>query len=72
MVTTLGTERDAQLIDAIEGERKEPFMLHYNFPPYSVGEAGFKDERKVQNHGMIIPPLISSVRICLQGLIGIQ
>jgi len=40
VVTTLGTERDAQLIDAIEGERKEPFMLHYNFPPYSVGEAG--------------------------------
>ena len=37
---TLGTARDAQLIDAIEGERKDPFMLHYNFPPYSVGEAG--------------------------------
>lgn len=40
VVTTLGTERDAQQIDAIEGERKEPFMLHYNFPPYSVGETG--------------------------------
>ena len=40
MVATLGTGRDAQIIDAIEGERKEPFMLHYNFPPYSVGEAG--------------------------------
>ncbi len=40
VVTTLGTERDAQTIDAIEGERKEPFMLHYNFPPYSVGETG--------------------------------
>ncbi|MGB1238061.1 MAG: polyribonucleotide nucleotidyltransferase [Pseudomonadales bacterium] len=37
---TLGTARDQQLIDAIEGERKDPFMLHYNFPPYSVGEAG--------------------------------
>ena len=37
---TLGTARDAQLIDAIEGERKDPFMLHYNFPPYSVGECG--------------------------------
>jgi polyribonucleotide nucleotidyltransferase len=37
---TLGTSRDQQLIDAIEGERKDPFMLHYNFPPYSVGEAG--------------------------------
>ena len=40
MVATLGTGRDAQIIDAIEGERKEHFMLHYNFPPYSVGEAG--------------------------------
>ena len=40
VVATLGTGRDAQIIDAIEGERKEPFMLHYNFPPYSVGEAG--------------------------------
>jgi polyribonucleotide nucleotidyltransferase len=41
VVTTLGTGRDAQLVDAIEGERKENFMLHYNFPPYSVGETGF-------------------------------
>lgn len=40
VITTLGTERDAQKIDAIEGERKDPFMLHYNFPPYSVGECG--------------------------------
>jgi len=37
---TLGSTRDAQIIDALEGERKDPFMLHYNFPPYSVGEAG--------------------------------
>ena len=37
---TLGTARDQQIIDAIEGERKDPFMPHYNFPPYSVGEAG--------------------------------
>ncbi len=37
---TLGTSRDQQIIDALEGERKDPFMLHYNFPPYSVGEAG--------------------------------
>ncbi|MDF2181211.1 polyribonucleotide nucleotidyltransferase [Neptuniibacter sp. CAU 1671] len=37
---TLGTARDQQIIDAIEGERKDPFMLHYNFPPYSVGECG--------------------------------
>ena len=40
VVTTLGTGRDAQLIDALEGMRKENFMLHYNFPPYSVGETG--------------------------------
>ena len=40
VVTTLGTQRDAQIIDALEGERKEPFMLHYNFPPYCVGETG--------------------------------
>ncbi len=37
---TLGSTRDAQIIDALEGERRDPCMLHYNFPPYSVGEAG--------------------------------
>lgn len=40
VVTTLGTDRDVQLVDALEGERKEEFMLHYNFPPYCVGEIG--------------------------------
>jgi len=40
VVTTLGTGMDQQRIDAIEGEYKENFMLHYNFPPYSVGEVG--------------------------------
>lgn len=40
VVTTLGTERDAQTVDALEGEYKENFMLHYNFPPYCVGETG--------------------------------
>jgi polyribonucleotide nucleotidyltransferase len=40
VVVALGTERDSQIIDAIEGERKDPFMLHYNFPPYCVGETG--------------------------------
>ena len=40
VVTTLGTARDAQRIDALEGEITDTFMLHYNFPPYSVGEAG--------------------------------
>jgi polyribonucleotide nucleotidyltransferase len=40
VVTTLGTGQDEQIIDAIEGEYRRNFMLHYNFPPYSVGEAG--------------------------------
>lgn len=40
VVATLGNARDQQMIDALEGERKDPFMLHYNFPPYSVGECG--------------------------------
>ena len=40
VVTTLGTGSDEQIIDALEGEYKERFLLHYNFPPYSVGEAG--------------------------------
>ncbi len=40
VAVALGTERDSQIIDAIEGERKEQFMLHYNFPPYCVGETG--------------------------------
>jgi len=39
-VATLGTGQDEQIIDALEGEYRERFMLHYNFPPYSVGEAG--------------------------------
>ena len=40
VVTTIGTERDAQIIDALDGSYKEPFMLQYNFPPFSVGETG--------------------------------
>ncbi len=40
VVATLGTGEDSQIIDALEGEYREPFLLHYNFPPYSVGEAG--------------------------------
>ncbi|MGH8371458.1 MAG: polyribonucleotide nucleotidyltransferase, partial [Gammaproteobacteria bacterium] len=55
VVTTLGTGRDAQIIDAIEGERKEPLMLHYNFPPYSVGETGFigSPKRREIGHGRL-------------------
>src|SRR5690606_20197176 len=55
VVTTLGTGRDAQIIDAIEGERKEAFMLHYNFPPYSVGEVGMmgSPKRREIGHGRL-------------------
>ncbi|HHH49230.1 MAG TPA: polyribonucleotide nucleotidyltransferase, partial [Gammaproteobacteria bacterium] len=55
VVTTLGTARDAQIIDAIEGERKESFMLHYNFPPFCVGETGFvgSPKRREIGHGRL-------------------
>ena len=55
VVTTLGTGRDEQIIDALEGEFRSTFMLHYNFPPYSVGEAGrfgFTGRREV-GHGKL-------------------
>lgn len=53
VVATLGTERDAQTIDALDGEHKESFMLHYNFPPYSVGEVGMvgSPKRREIGHG---------------------
>ena len=53
VVATLGTERDAQTIDALAGEYKESFMLHYNFPPFSVGEVGFvgSPKRREIGHG---------------------
>ena len=55
VVATLGTGRDAQIIDAIEGERKDPFMLHYNFPPFCVGETGFvgSPKRREIGHGKL-------------------
>ncbi len=55
VVTTLGTGRDAQIIDALAGERKDPFMLHYNFPPYCVGETGFVGgpKRREIGHGKL-------------------
>ncbi len=55
VVTTLGTGRDAQLIDAIEGTRKENFMMHYNFPPSSVGETGrmMGPKRREIGHGRL-------------------
>ena len=53
VVTTLGTGRDAQIIDGLMGEKKEPFMLHYNFPPFSVGETGMmgSPKRREIGHG---------------------
>ena len=55
VVATLGTLRDAALIDALEGSYKDTFMLHYNFPPYSVGEAGFMSgpKRREIGHGKL-------------------
>ncbi len=64
VVATLGTERDAQVIDAIEGEYREPFMLHYNFPPYCVGETGFvgSPKRREIGHG----------RLAKRGVMGVM
>jgi polyribonucleotide nucleotidyltransferase len=55
VVTTLGTERDSQIIDALEGERRDPFMLHYNFPPFCVGETGRvgSPKRREIGHGRL-------------------
>ncbi|MFL2525896.1 MAG: polyribonucleotide nucleotidyltransferase [Candidatus Azotimanducaceae bacterium] len=52
---TLGTLRDAAIIDALEGSYKDPFMLHYNFPPYSVGETGMMGgvKRRETGHGRL-------------------
>jgi len=55
VVATLGTGRDAQVIDAIDGEYKDSFMLHYNFPPYCVGEVGMigSPKRREIGHGRL-------------------
>ncbi len=55
VVTTLGTERDSQIVDALEGERREAFMLHYNFPPFCVGELGRvgSPKRREIGHGRL-------------------
>ncbi len=55
VVTTLGTARDGQIIDAVSGEYKEHFLFHYNFPPYSVGEAGrmMGPKRREIGHGRL-------------------
>ena len=62
-VTTLGTERDQQLFDELGGDRRDPFLLHYNFPPYSVGEVGFMSgpKRREIGHGMLAKRALKSV-----------
>ena len=63
VVTTLGTERDAQLVDALSGTTREQFMLHYNFPPYCVGETGRigGTKRREVGHGKLAKRGISAV-----------
>lgn len=63
VITALGTGRDAQIIDAIEGERKEAFMLHYNFPPFCVGETGRvgSPKRREIGHGRLAKRGIQAV-----------
>ncbi len=63
VATTLGTERDSQIIDALEGEYRDSFMLHYNFPPYSVGETGMmgSPKRREIGHGNLAKRAIKAV-----------
>jgi len=63
VVATLGTDRDAQLLDNLAGESKDSFMLHYNFPPYSVGECGFigSPKRREIGHGRLAKRAILGV-----------
>jgi polyribonucleotide nucleotidyltransferase len=64
VVATLGTGQDEQIIDALEGEYRQDFMLHYNFPPYSVGEAGRVGSpgRREIGHGKLAWRAINPVR----------
>jgi polyribonucleotide nucleotidyltransferase len=63
VIATLGTDRDAQIIDALEGESRESFMLHYNFPPYSVGETGQvgSPKRREIGHGRLAKRALQAV-----------
>ena len=69
VITTLGTERDAQIIDALEGSYREPFMLHYNFPPFCVNETGRvgSPKRREIGHGRLAK---RGVLACMPGLEG--
>jgi polyribonucleotide nucleotidyltransferase len=61
-ITTLGTGRDAQIIDAVEGEWREPFMLHYNFQPFCVGETGrLMTKRREIGHGRLAKRAIAAI-----------
>ncbi|MDO6704745.1 polyribonucleotide nucleotidyltransferase [Photobacterium sp. 1_MG-2023] len=63
VTATLGTQRDAQILDELTGERKEHFLLHYNFPPYCVGETGFvgSPKRREIGHGKLAKRGIQAV-----------
>ncbi|MHB8345750.1 MAG: polyribonucleotide nucleotidyltransferase [Acidiferrobacterales bacterium] len=63
VVTTLGTGRDAQIIDALEGERKDPFLLHYNFPPSCTGETGRvgSPKRREIGHGRLAKRAVAAM-----------
>ncbi|MDH3512168.1 MAG: polyribonucleotide nucleotidyltransferase [Gammaproteobacteria bacterium] len=63
VVATMGTDRDAQIIDALEGEMRDRFMMHYNFPPYCVGETGFmgSPKRREIGHGRLARRGIAAV-----------
>jgi len=62
-VATLGTEKDAQIVDSIVGETKQRFMLHYNFPAYCVGEVGFmaSPKRREIGHGALAKRALTAV-----------
>ncbi|MEO7431219.1 MAG: polyribonucleotide nucleotidyltransferase [Dokdonella sp.] len=64
VVVTLGTTRDAQIIDAPEGESKDPFLFHYNFPPFSVGETGrmMGPKRREIGHGRLAKRGVQAVK----------
>jgi polyribonucleotide nucleotidyltransferase len=64
VVATLGAERDAQTIDAVEGEYRDRFMLHYNFPPYCVGETGFVGSPKRRESATVNWLSVVSKRLC--------
>jgi len=63
VAATLGTERYSQIVDALEGEYKDKFMLHYNFPPFSVGETGFmgSPKRREIGHGKLARRALEAV-----------